>query len=267
MTSSHTSLCQTFVDCAVRTWRYIETGAAIRLVPGEETLTDINLLEIRTRHPHLVRIWKFSKYREATQSGADWEWWIGGSGRWVGMRIQAKKVTSDTTPQRLLASIGRTNRYGSQITQLINGSRREGVYPLYCFYSACRGVPWPPVGSMPCSVCGPVPEVLGCTLAPATRVQRALQQQDAWSVLRARWPWSCLVCTRCWGVSTGPLVESAARLLRQQLEDFQFEVDPLHEQPPEYIQALREGVRPARLPPERRPDVARLLLIEEEGGA
>jgi hypothetical protein len=43
-------------------------------------------------------------------------------------------------------------------------------------------------------------------------------------------------------------------------EAFEFSRPPIREQPPEYVQALREGVRP-----ERAPGVARLLVIEEEG--
>ncbi len=44
---------------------------------GEETITETNLLEIRRRHPHHVRVRTFPKQIEAT-NGADWEWRIVG---------------------------------------------------------------------------------------------------------------------------------------------------------------------------------------------
>jgi len=53
---------------------------------GEETITESNLLEIRRRHPELVRVRTFPK-REEAKSGADWEWHIVGRRRTFKMRV------------------------------------------------------------------------------------------------------------------------------------------------------------------------------------
>ena len=52
---------------------------------GEETITESNLLEIRRRHPNVVRVRTFPKVVEAT-NGADWEWRIVGWRRTLRMR-------------------------------------------------------------------------------------------------------------------------------------------------------------------------------------
>ena len=58
---------------------------------GEESITESNLLEIRQRHPEIVRVRTFPKPKEA-KNGADWEWHIVGRRRTVKMRVQAKRL-------------------------------------------------------------------------------------------------------------------------------------------------------------------------------
>ncbi|WP_419179043.1 DUF6615 family protein [Prescottella equi] len=69
----------------------METGIAHETGPGEEALTDINLLKLRLRIPTL-RVKKYDKKAES-RNGADWEWWIGSSRdkRWIQLRVQAKR--------------------------------------------------------------------------------------------------------------------------------------------------------------------------------
>jgi hypothetical protein len=251
--SSHLNLCWTFVDCAVRTWHYIYTGAAIGLVPGEETLTDLNLLEIQARHPRLVKVWKFSRYREARQSGAEWEWWIGSRSRWVGMRVQAKIVKPTTTPAQLAK--GLQYKGGRQLRLLLTSSRRDGLFPLYCFYNARSQ--WV---TGRCTRCLPFPQVFGCAIASATKIKSALDAKQPAHILDACRPWSCLVCPDCHQSRARSLAEQAYEFLSIESDGIEFDVDvePLRDRPPDYLQALRNGMRP-----ERTPEVARLLLIEE----
>lgn len=58
---------------------------------GEDTITDILLLELSKKLPHEILTIKFSKGFEARE-GVDWEWWILSAGGIVGIRIQAKKL-------------------------------------------------------------------------------------------------------------------------------------------------------------------------------
>jgi hypothetical protein len=47
-------LCQTLSDRAVATWQQLDWGHRFGLLPGEETITDNNLLEIQLRHQAYV---------------------------------------------------------------------------------------------------------------------------------------------------------------------------------------------------------------------
>lgn len=98
---------------------------------GEETITESNLLEIRRRHPELVRVRTFPK-REEAKSGADWEWHIVGRRRTFKMRVQAKRVQCNGVlkVKHKVKSSGRQQRY-----LLIAGARAARMKPVYCIYS------------------------------------------------------------------------------------------------------------------------------------
>ena len=59
--------------------------------PLEETFTDLNILELKCRHPTEIYSEVFTKRREGV-NGADWEWWLTNKSRslWLGLRVQAK---------------------------------------------------------------------------------------------------------------------------------------------------------------------------------
>ena len=98
---------------------------------GEETITESNLLEIRRRHPELVRIRTFTKRKEA-KTGADWEWHIVGRRRTVKMRVQAKRLQCNGVlrVKHKVKSSGRQQR-----SLLIAGARAAKMKPVYCIYS------------------------------------------------------------------------------------------------------------------------------------
>jgi hypothetical protein len=88
-----TTLCTTFRERAAWTWTLAGEGIQHNARLSEETITDINLLEIKRAHPLRVRLRKYSKREESGQTGADWEWWLVGRSRSLKLRIQAKVVT------------------------------------------------------------------------------------------------------------------------------------------------------------------------------
>ncbi len=98
---------------------------------GEETITESNLLEIRRRHPELVRVRTFPK-REEAKSGADWEWHIVGRRRTFKMRVQAKRLQSNGVlkVKHKVKSSGRQQR-----CLLISEAHLAGMKPVYCIYS------------------------------------------------------------------------------------------------------------------------------------
>ena len=100
---------------------------------GEETITESNLLEIRRRHPRLVRIHTFTR-REEAHVGADWEWHIVGQRYTLSMRIQAKRVQCDgkLKIRHLIRSTGLFQR-----DRLLSVAGTHNMMPIYCIY--CTG--------------------------------------------------------------------------------------------------------------------------------
>src|SRR4051812_16335213 len=100
-------LCPTFEHLAERTWKYLAAAEDTQLRIGEQTLTDINLIDMQVRHPAELTTWKFKPEEEAA-NGADWEWWFHGGNRILGLRLQAKKLYLSPT------TAGYTALYGQE---------------------------------------------------------------------------------------------------------------------------------------------------------
>lgn len=183
-----TSLCETLESLAVRTWLYLDAAQQTEIRIGEETLTDINLIDIQDRHSAQVVTFKFPKHMEAA-NGADWEWWFLAAGSALGLRLQAKKLYPDG---------GYTSLYGrhrAQATTLIRASTADGLTPLFCFYNH-RETPdraeWPQLDS------GTAIEQIGCAVASAHAVQVEIVFAHAAPTVdtlgRYQVPWRELVC-------------------------------------------------------------------------
>ena len=97
---------------------------------GEETITETNILEIRRRHPKLVRVWTFPKHIEA-KNGADWEWHIVGRRRTLKMRVQAKRIQRNgiLKVKHKVRSSGEQQR-----SLLIGGAQAAEMKAVYCIY-------------------------------------------------------------------------------------------------------------------------------------
>lgn len=110
-----------------------------KLIYGEETITETNLLEILRKHAnrgtHLTAI---SKGKEA-KSGADWEWVVVGKRYSFFMRVQAKR-TNRFNKLKIKHSVGQWPNAKQQIDILIANCAASFPgdvtwRPLYCFYS------------------------------------------------------------------------------------------------------------------------------------
>ena len=97
---------------------------------GEETITEANILEIRRRHPDIVRVRTFPKRIEA-HTGADWEWHIIGRRRTLKMRVQAKRLQCND----VLKISHKVKSSGEQQRDLlVAGARAAGMKAVYCIY-------------------------------------------------------------------------------------------------------------------------------------
>lgn len=105
--------------------------------PGEEALTDVNLIHLSEMVPSML-VQKFAKKAEAG-NGADWEWWIGSSEdqSWLKLRIQAKRSSHGGVRYD---QVGHTPK-GHPLPQydtLIAQSLKDGAIPFHVFFNG-----WP----------------------------------------------------------------------------------------------------------------------------
>jgi hypothetical protein len=188
-----TQLCETFRHLAFKTFDRLGRARQVGYQPLEETFTDLNILELKIRHPNDIFCHTFTK-REEGRNGADWEWWLTdpGMSTWLGLRIQAKVLHLRTNRfEHLHYQSGNPAEY--QATKLKRECAAEGLVPLYCFYlHGERPLLRPPARFRIFHH----RELFGCSLAPLPLVE-ALQpanQRDLVSVIAGSCPWHYLVC-------------------------------------------------------------------------
>lgn len=249
-------LCFTFQNLADRTWRAIADAHQAGLSYGEETITETNLLHLRRYHPHQVRIRAFSKQKEEPATGADWEWWIGGHGRWFGMRVQAKRIKYPADNFGTLQTYRTATMKRLQIEVLTEQARIEKLNPAYCLY-----VSNPASASTHSRCCSRTTRrfLHGCLIGDAVAV-RATASNLLNDLAKVCHPWHCLVCDCpcCPPIgghppSSGRLADAAFAVLRHSrrgtseygieglegLEDFPW-FEP-QDGLPEYLQSVLEG--------------------------
>jgi hypothetical protein len=224
-------ICQTFKDLAARTWNYLDEGVRIGMAPGEETLTDENLMAILALHSNQVAIWRFNKRRESVV-GADWEWWLGNPANgWFGMRVQAKKL--DLKQFSTYSGVDHPNNTCEQIENLINESKAAGIYPAYCLYNT--------------RLSPRLPE-WGCSITSAQVMRTALQQPQARrshtvavkDIEKYLFPWHRLVCHPERGSSEGGGFPDLVRnsVLPGLSPDSRRDLPSLHDELPDYARKL-----------------------------
>ena len=194
------TLCDTFRGRALWTWDTLARGRFVDCQIGEETLTDLNILELKIRHPSEVYSRTFTKPEEGS-NGADWEWWFTGSSRkWIGFRVQAKVIDIKTNSFNHLHYQNKNSGFQCDILirEALSNSSPPRI-PLYCLYSNWNNltqIPWR------CSTYYPVEEMYGCSIlsAFAVRYLRIKTQTTRLKfILNYLCPWHCLVCCRGYG--------------------------------------------------------------------
>lgn len=121
-------LCNHLQQLSSDTFDWIDAQPEVK----EESITDWFLYELSKRCKN-VAYKSFTRHEEAKHTGADWDWIFVFTDGAVRLRVQAKKLFPSTDNYPGLA---RTNRYGQQITKLINSAIATSAYPIYAFYSS-----------------------------------------------------------------------------------------------------------------------------------
>src|SRR5882757_3441201 len=85
-------LCRDLMDISRRTWQLLKNAHDYKIGITEETITDINLLELQIRQDNRMFTHKLTK-QEETKVGADWIWaFVGRSNQTLILYVQAKRL-------------------------------------------------------------------------------------------------------------------------------------------------------------------------------
>ncbi|MFS0556349.1 DUF6615 family protein [Brevibacillus sp. 179-C9.3 HS] len=189
---------EVFERLAVDTWERIKFGEELDCRQSEETITDINLLEIKRAALANILVSKSNKDDEGL-TGLDWEWWIGSNSTgWWRYAVQAKKLFPNGKYNKLRHKVG--NDY--QIDILEKYSKANNCIPLYCFYNFLED---PQLSQYWNCNLNYEEKQLGCTVVPIDTVRVAFGKRadksfkalhsDSRSI-----PWRCLI--KCPNIGT-----------------------------------------------------------------
>lgn len=240
---SNMSLCNDFILQAVKTWNLLRISESTGIHISEESITDFHLLDLQYKHPSEVLTTKYSKWKEGTLTGADWEWWLlsANMNSALGLRVQAKKLDSANLRYDDLNHVTRSGRV--QIDMLINNALNNHTIPIYVFYNY-----WDTIQHNPSWNCGSNPktiEMLGCGCCHASYIKsvinlgkNGLRDIDAYM-----YPWSCLVC--CHGCSDDQtdLPNRIFDFINNKLapDEELNRQDYVRQSPPYYVKKIRDG--------------------------
>ena len=187
------SLLQTLAE---DTWENLREAKLQSVRYGEETITDIMMLELRRKG---FRLFKQTSLRDEAKYGTDFECWVGSYNTgWLGYAVQAKKLDFRTGNYRNLGHVVK-GRKKKQLDILKAYAKARGLTPRYCLYSHSFNVN--AAFLQCCSRHFPEGE-LGCTLTPPGTIEGAIAMpggKDFHSLQREERtvPWRCLaLCPR-----------------------------------------------------------------------
>lgn len=260
------SLCKTFLSLAFSTHHRLARARRVLHQPLEETFTDLNILELKSRHSTEIYSEVFSKRREGV-NGADWEWWLTNNSRnsWLGLRVQAKVLhLAKNTFEHLHYRDKKTKIY--QLHKLQTEAARHGLVPLFCIY--VNGISRKNLQGRQCLNPAYATQSYGCSLvssAHVARLQAAAETKDLYSVMREAIPWHCLVCSNCQPQGADLPTRAWAYLQNNFVEmrniatdDAESEIMPgPRPYPPNYVHNVLEG----RINEDEPPNIQGVLVI------
>ena len=229
------TLCSDFIKQSRATWKLLRKSVHVGLSIGEETITDLNLLALQSKHSREIITVKCNKPLEGLL-GIDWEWFILSFGSALAVRFQAKKLNTASLDY---PELGHKQKSGQrQIDLLIDSSLRvaHSPIPLYVFYNY-----WERGRFNPKWLCGAYRRantMLGCGVAYAPGVRQLLNKGSdrLADITHIMYPWSCLVCCTLGRSSNDNLVNRAFAFIQKLLATMEFS-DELSKE-----RSVRDGV-------------------------
>lgn len=202
-------LCDSFKRLALETWDKIKEGRQIGFQFQEETITDINIFNLKLRNSGQVFTKEFTKRAEG-RNGADWEWWFNYKKLFIGFRVQAKIIAIQNDGfEHLHYHKNIKDEKGNIIDKIYQSdkliknalSKTTPKFPLYCFYihteDKGRLKKWS------CGSYSSVKDLWGCSLISAFDVikLRNGNKRHIEDLEEKMNPWHCLVCCKGYDIS------------------------------------------------------------------
>lgn len=239
-------LCCSFIHQSVKTWEILKISEESEISISEESITDLILLELYLSNRFKIQSKKFTKKQESN-IGADWEWWLGSKGNWLGLRIQAKKLYSNLEYGAL--------KDNDQIDKLIEEAENNNppMIPIYVFYNYWNtikhAIEWQCDINPSCFDFLGNENLLGCGLSHANSVQDQINSsafKKIGDMIKIMYPWSCLFCCCFNSEKDWDLPKNALNFIKNNFSDkFQKEYPEerfIVKQPPNYVYKIIEGV-------------------------
>lgn len=190
-------------------WNKLREARTLDFQIGEESLTDFIVLNIRKWGAGKIAIETFTRHAESL-NGSDWEWWFTGpSGKWLGMRVQAKVLN---LVSEKFEHLHHENKHGFQVDLLIDDADKNGVIPLYCMY-----VNWEPKkykAKWQCITHKPTVRHFGTSILSPQTVKKLQfdNQTHLSSIIDSLKPMHCIFC--CSGFGGVDLPDRALHWIR-----------------------------------------------------
>ena len=185
-------------ELAEDTWDRLRDAKALSVRFGEETITDLMMLEIQRQALPSIVVDPTSKRNESL-SGTDFELWMGSDqAGWVRLAVQAKKLhLASDNYHGFNHKVGQAKT--RQIKLLEAYAQTNDAVPLYCLYNytvdlsaflywhCCQGLQ------------AFQPKQLGCTITPSSTIKKTLCQYGGKNFsnihqAECTLPWRCLAC-------------------------------------------------------------------------
>lgn len=122
--------CGTFRRQAGRTSRYLAGSLKLQVGFSEETVTELLIYEVASKHGASIHVEPATKYAES-RHGADWEWWFLDDNWELRVRVQAKRMYPSNGYDALSLDSGQN----AQLSKLIAKAAASSCTPIACFYN------------------------------------------------------------------------------------------------------------------------------------
>lgn len=250
------AICNSFEELAKATWERLDLAHRLRCSQGEETITDINILELKRNLYSDLLVLPTTKTEER-EKGFDWDLWIGSDRKgWWRYIVQSKKLYVATNSYKALRhKVDEIkNLYQIDILEEFARNNRKAI-PIYCFYNYSNN---PSLNSYwHCSSSSIQKEQLGCSVVPLSIVQTAHRRGNSktFEALHSdrAFPWRCLVCcSHITDVGINPLDMSESIRKYERLPDFlnrerNFLGETISELPDDFYISENITIRPKKI--------------------